>query len=260
MFLRVAGRRSNTVPVYRQIAMALQARITGGEWVGGEQLPTEPILSGEFGVNRLTVRQALGELVRAGSIVVLHGKGAFVATQSMRVEVEVDAASQRVDVGSMQSILAEVEGEAEERLVDSGSGVDPMAIAYLGADAADLLRVDTIYGPHGEPAVFSTYWLDGGRVPGLASRWTADSTLLEVIREVYGITLRYDWRGFTAVAAGLVESARLHVDVGSPLLVRDGVSIDDAGAPFYYVRRYIPGDRIKYVLRYRAASAPSPRS
>jgi DNA-binding transcriptional regulator YhcF (GntR family) len=92
--LLVRASRSNGVPAYRQIALDLQRRIDAGEWGAGGQLPTEPQLTAEFGVNRLTVRQAIADLERAGRVIVRHGKGVFVAPPFTQAEIAVDAASQ----------------------------------------------------------------------------------------------------------------------------------------------------------------------
>jgi GntR family transcriptional regulator len=53
-------------PRYGAIANQLQDRINSGEWLPGARMPTESALAAEFGVNRLTVRQALALLHESG--------------------------------------------------------------------------------------------------------------------------------------------------------------------------------------------------
>jgi DNA-binding transcriptional MocR family regulator len=53
--LLVPPSHSHGVPAYRQIALAQQRSIDEGEFGVGGQLPTEPLPTAEFGVNRLTV-------------------------------------------------------------------------------------------------------------------------------------------------------------------------------------------------------------
>lgn len=50
-------------PLYRQIADRIREQITCGELKPGDALPTESALQTEFGVSRVTVRQALRQLV-----------------------------------------------------------------------------------------------------------------------------------------------------------------------------------------------------
>ncbi|OLT22949.1 hypothetical protein BJF78_32570 [Pseudonocardia sp. CNS-139] len=66
-------RRHSAVPLYRQMEAALLERIDSGDLRPGERLPTETELAAQWKVNRLTVRQAIGELARAGRVVVRAG-------------------------------------------------------------------------------------------------------------------------------------------------------------------------------------------
>ena len=69
------------VTLHHEIAAELRARIDNGEWPPDTRLPSEPELSAHFGVCRMTVRQALGELEAEGRIVRQRGRGTFAAQQ-----------------------------------------------------------------------------------------------------------------------------------------------------------------------------------
>jgi GntR family transcriptional regulator len=259
--LSVAQSRNHGVPAYRQIALALQQRIDDGEWSVGGQLPTEPQLTAEFGVNRLTVRQAVADLERAGSVVVRHGRGVFVAPPFTQTEIAVDAASQKVDLGSGHFPVGDLAGMVYERVVEAADDGTPEASSYLRLPPADIQRVDTVIGlPRGAAGVLTSYWLGKHRFGDLVSRWTGDVPLPVLLRAAYGIELSYDWRGFSAAAAGLADSEYLQVAVGHPLLVRDGVSVDAAGTPVYYLRRRYAGEQVKFVLRFQGAGGRPPES
>jgi GntR family transcriptional regulator len=239
----------------------LQRRIDGGEWGPGGQLPTEPQLTAEFGVNRLTVRQAIADLERAGSVVVRHGKGVFVALPFTRAEIAVDAASQKVDIGSVHMAFGEFTGTLYERVVAAAEGGTGDASTHLLLATTDIQRVDTVIGLPGAAAgILTSYWLDKHRFGDLVERWTGDMRLPVLLRAAYGIELSYDWRGFSAAAAGLADSEHLQVAVGHPLLVRDGVSVDQHGVPVYYLRRRYPGETVKFVLRFHGADGLPPES
>lgn len=70
------------------------------------------------------------------------------------------------------------------------------------------------------------------------------------LREGMGLSLAYRWRAFSAQAADYDDARLLEVSIGSALLVRDGVTAEEDGAPVFYVRRRMRGDRAKFVLRY----------
>jgi GntR family transcriptional regulator len=76
------------VPLYLQIKTILTEELRRGKWKPGDQLPTEPELSAQFGVSGGTVRQAVIALVKEGQLRRRSGKGTFVAKP--RVEESFD--------------------------------------------------------------------------------------------------------------------------------------------------------------------------
>jgi len=66
-------------PVYLQIAAILRAAIERGDYAPGRPIPSETQLMQEHGVARLTARKAVRVLVNEGLVVVVQGRGAYVA-------------------------------------------------------------------------------------------------------------------------------------------------------------------------------------
>ena len=65
-------------PLYYQLKSVLKAKIRSQELKEKERLPSEAQLCQEFNVSRITVRQALAELMKAGLIYRDRGKGTFI--------------------------------------------------------------------------------------------------------------------------------------------------------------------------------------
>lgn len=65
--------------LYLQLYEVLKRKIESGEWSPGTQIPTEKQLCKIFNVSRITVRNALLELVRQGYLIRQQGKGTFVS-------------------------------------------------------------------------------------------------------------------------------------------------------------------------------------
>lgn len=63
-----------------KIKQILRDEINTGVWRQGAQLPTEPELMRRFGVSRITISQALRDLVAEGLVVRRQGKGTFVSS------------------------------------------------------------------------------------------------------------------------------------------------------------------------------------
>ena len=67
------------MPLYAQLADAIKEAINSGTLSVGEKLPSENELSEQCRLSRMTVRNALAELVNARYVEKLHGKGTFVS-------------------------------------------------------------------------------------------------------------------------------------------------------------------------------------
>ncbi len=73
----------------RDIAEILTRRITSGDYPPGTKMPTERLLSIEFGVNRHAVREALKRLEAIGLIKIKHGAGIFIDRVSFTAGIEI---------------------------------------------------------------------------------------------------------------------------------------------------------------------------
>jgi DNA-binding GntR family transcriptional regulator len=68
--------------VWQQIADDIAADIRSGVLPANSRLPSEQALAAEvYGVARATVRRAIASLVEEGLLVVVHGRGTFVASR-----------------------------------------------------------------------------------------------------------------------------------------------------------------------------------
>jgi DNA-binding GntR family transcriptional regulator len=67
---------------YQRVYQELKSLIEAGQYQEGDMLPSENELSNQYGITRVTVRQALGELVRDGFINRIQGKGSVVQSNS----------------------------------------------------------------------------------------------------------------------------------------------------------------------------------
>jgi GntR family transcriptional regulator len=71
------------VPKHQQLRNILSELVTT-ELQPGDMLPSERQLCADYGVSRITVREALGQLVSEGLLVRSQGKGTFVAHRVRR--------------------------------------------------------------------------------------------------------------------------------------------------------------------------------
>jgi len=84
-------RRTSLLP--DQIAADIMAKITDGQLLPGDTLPTEHALAGTFGVSRNVVREAIARLRSDGVVESRQGRGAVVKPISERETFRVDIQS-----------------------------------------------------------------------------------------------------------------------------------------------------------------------
>src|ERR1017187_5429588 len=126
--------RAPGITVHAQIEDWRAGEIRGGRLVPGDRLPAEQDLAAWFGVSRMTLRHALGELARRGLVTKAVGRrgGTFVAAPKLEQDLNTLAGfSEQLRRGGMVAgarVLSATQRPAS-----------PAAAAALGMAADDLV-------------------------------------------------------------------------------------------------------------------------
>jgi GntR family transcriptional regulator len=234
------GRRQ---PRYRSIAAQVGKRIDAREYPPGTFLPSESELAAEFGVTRMTVRQALAGLAARGLIERRHGHGTMVSPIHLRRQAEQPYG---------------LSAELNARGVSVGSKVLRLDRMRPPADA----RADLWIGPRG--TVFRLRRLryaDGVLIglqeslipekyaPDLLSHDFDTESLTRVLRERHGLSATYADLTINALGADRVTAAALDVEPGTPILNSMRISYLEDGRPLERTIGWFLGSRYSYLLR-----------
>ena len=76
--------KNSPIPAYYQLKEDVKKKISLGVWLVGQCIDSERELAENYSVSRMTVRQALGELVQEGLLVRQKGVGTFVCEPKVR--------------------------------------------------------------------------------------------------------------------------------------------------------------------------------
>jgi GntR family transcriptional regulator len=71
--------RKSPLPRYYQLKEIMREKIASGAWKPGDLIPSERELGEQYGISRMTARQAITELVNEGLFYREQGKGTFVS-------------------------------------------------------------------------------------------------------------------------------------------------------------------------------------
>ncbi|SAK98689.1 GntR family transcriptional regulator [Caballeronia calidae] len=121
------------------VAQQLQKLIEKGSFVKTGKLPTEAVLSQEFGVSRTVIREAISRLKNEGMVEPRQGSGVFIVERAGIRPLRIDYA-QAVEPGAVMQILAlrraieaEVASEAALRRTDEQMAAIDTALARIDA-------------------------------------------------------------------------------------------------------------------------------
>jgi GntR family transcriptional regulator len=244
-FQPVPLRRASGEPLYAQVARDLATQVRRGTMAAGQRLPPEPALARAYGVNRLTVREALTSLTRQGLVRRVQGVGSFVADAPVRHRIGSDEASltesmRRQGLTVRQDLLEAASGPPEA--VPGGPFPDfpgPVTILWIRRWVQDI------------PWSLTLTWLPAALV-GADVPFRPDTSLFALLRDHHGLRMARADRTFTAAPAAPSDSEHLDVPTGAPLIVLSGGNVDQKGRRIAQVAHRIRGDRAEYVVDFRA--------
>ncbi|WP_420041655.1 FadR/GntR family transcriptional regulator [Gordonia sp. MP11Mi] len=103
--------KARRIGLVGQVIERLQDALAVGKWPVGSRLPIESELAAEFGVSRITLRQAVQALVHVGQLETLQGSGTFVLAAS-EVEAVVSRFLSSKDLQSVFEVRQALESQA----------------------------------------------------------------------------------------------------------------------------------------------------
>ena len=143
--------RTSPVPLYHQLAQAIEAAINDGTLSPGDRLENELALTARLGLARPTARQAIQELVKKGLLVRKRGVG----TQVVHSQINRDAR-----LTSLYDDLRRAGNKPSTRVLEIGAGeLDPELRATLGTDPeldGGFTRVRRLRSTDGTPLAILT--------------------------------------------------------------------------------------------------------
>ncbi len=222
--------RDSAIPLYEQVKRHLLREIASGGFAAGRQLPSERRLVADFGVSRITVRKALGDLVQDGVLYSVPAKGFFVGSPGQPHEIH-----------ALRSFTEDARARGQRpssRLLESALvPADPATAAQLGAPpGAELATIRRLRLLDGMPVVVQQVWLPYARCPGILDIDFEHESLFAILASRYGVTLAH---GETVIGARLAdreERRLLRLADRSAVLTIDQVTFTRDGAAVELLR------------------------
>ena len=242
-------RRDSGQALWAQIEAILKEDISAGAFAAGEPLPTESALAKRFGVNRHTIRQALGRLRDDDLIRVEQGRGSFVQDHVFEYAVSRRTRfSESLSMPELARTRTLLSGEREP----AGKRI----AGQLGLAAGALVwRIELLVTAGNSPISLVRHYFSADRFPDFLAVFEVAGSITEALRrqgvdEYTRQSTRITSRLPTAFVARHLAQPRHR-----PVIRTESVNIDGDGCPVEYGVAEFAGDRVQLVVQPDAALA-----
>lgn len=237
--------KASPVPLYFQLRTAIEEMIDSGQWPPETLLPSERELCERFQISRITVRQALAELVQKGRLVRSHGRGTFVADAQLRRDLF-------PLIGFSEDIRRHGQVPGTQVLRFELAPSSPVVTRALQIDPAEkIVLLRRLRLANGQPLGIETAHLPIGLFPGIFEANLEDRSLYELLRQRYGVVPTRANQQWQAVGCSAADARLLRVRKASPVLSIVRTTFDQNGRPFEHVECFFRGDKYVYYAELR---------
>ncbi|HEU5156224.1 MAG TPA: GntR family transcriptional regulator [Streptosporangiaceae bacterium] len=211
---------NSPVPKYFQLRTIVLDLIESAELPVNAAVPSERELCQRFGLSRMTVRQAIDQLVAEGRLYRVPGKGTFVARPKIEMPLRL--------VSFSEDMLAR---GLRPGAIDIARRTIPATVLLARTFDTDpgtpIHVIERLRTANGEPMAIERAHILASLAPDLLDRRLADRSLYGVLEAVYGLV--FD-AGDQIINAGVVDTAdarHLKISRGSPVLLLERRSYAD---------------------------------
>ncbi len=235
-------RDHRVVPLYYQVEHVIRQRITNGEYAAGSQIPSENELSREMGVSRVTIREALRELVREDMLVKVQGKGTYVAQptstglQTIKFTGFLEDLYDKVQKVSVKA----VEISRIPTTDDLRNALD------LNSEESELLRIKRVRHVNDAPYAFTINFLPMEIGLQIQEQDLYRVPLLWILQEQLKIPITRAHETVEATASDPEVAERLDIPVLSPVMHVKRMMYTERDRPLELVESYYRADRYQY--------------
>lgn len=223
------------VPLYVQLASVMRERIETGYWSEGEKISTIEVLESEFGVARVTVRQAIDMLREEGLVDAQQGRGTFVSGKPknrhwLNLANDFDSIVESLRNNVMKRVHVEDDAPAPELREGEGQPAD-----------AGYVFLRSVQYNDGEPFSVVNLHLARTVFNKDRKRFTHGAALTRIM-EMDDLSIAHAYQTVTIGVADPEMAEHLKIGVGEPtadcrLVLIDGDDVAVYVADIHYHRR-----------------------
>ena len=205
--------KKSPLPVYLQIARAIQELLQSGRIPPGGAMPPEQVLAERFGVSRMTMRQANDVLERENLIERRRGRGTF-ATQNRIIKQEQETRSFSEEIRSRG-------GVPSSRMISYKVKKASAAVAecFNIAQGEPIYEIERVRLANDIPLAVESIQIPSRLCPNLERFNLVDHSLYQILEENYGIELAWSEDEISAIQPKALHREMLQIPRNTAVLL-----------------------------------------
>jgi GntR family transcriptional regulator len=246
--------KSLKVPLYVQLEQVVRSKIQTGEFLPGEQIPTENELCRLYQVSSITARQAILNLTNEGLLKRIPGKGTFVTDKISETEI-LHAR------GGIYGVISSGLKEQAVKVMDITRVKPPKRVleTFNMEEGTEVVKVRRTRSAKKTPVSYIVNYLPPEIGKLIKKKDLQASPMLEVLSNKLGIELSSGNQSIEAIAADYDIALALSVNMSAPILYIETVIYSKQKKPIDFVQTYVRPDRYKYSIRLDLKKGPGNR-
>ncbi|HYG46206.1 MAG TPA: GntR family transcriptional regulator [Bordetella sp.] len=224
------------IPRYLQLADLMRQRIARGVWEQGQKVPSLEELVAEFGVARVTVRQAIDVLTREGLVSPQQGRGTFVTGLPPN--------DRWLRVQTTLAELAKVYRDTQPKIVTIDEAIHTAPLTPQDGIAAErYVFMRRIHEREGQPYCVISIYLAEHVFRQDPARFR-NETVIPLLVSMPGVQIAQARQALTIGTADTEVAQQLQVAVNTPIAEVRRVFVDGGGCVIYLSEVSYRGDFI----------------
>jgi GntR family transcriptional regulator len=237
---------STLLPAYYQIKQTIKNWILNKEFNPGEKIPSENELGEKFNVSRLTVRQAISQLVQEGFLISKRGEGTFVTHNEHLI-----GSFSLEFTGFMDDLFYQI-SKCKTKSVKINRIPVPKVIKEkleLSNSGEEVIQIKRVRFLNDKPFNYTINYLPIDIGKRMTEKDLLRKPLLQIMEQDLGIQFTEAFQQIEASFADQEVSEQLDIVSGSPILLVERIMYTKKRKPVEVVQSSYRGDLYKYIVR-----------
>ncbi|MEH7110034.1 MULTISPECIES: GntR family transcriptional regulator [Bacillaceae] len=218
---------STPQPLYMQIRQMLMNDIQQGKYKPDEQIPTEAELCEIYNVSRITIRKAIEELVKEGTLTRIPRRGTFVTSKKINNEL--------LSVSGFSEFSHQLGMIPNSRILRSEViPASEVVAGHLQIEAGSpVLELERLMYVNDRPLFYDVAHYSLIRFPDLEKKITTDESTYKILSENYHTEIVSNDKNIDVISATKDYAKLLECDIGANLFRILKIAFDTKDEPVH---------------------------